>query len=350
MAYRRGTNVKDKLVRTALTDSNQRPGTHSCGQVVMNGLIIIVILTNKRMHNVTYVLITNLAISDMLFAGVVLPQNIHDISHTEDYFEGVLACKLVTSLPIFFIGSAAYTLTMLSWERYRAIVETTKKQLTFHDSKFYVAGLWIASFIVIIPTLIEYNVLEVIDTTSNDTNTTVVSCSMAETSRMFTIVNVVFVTVTIYVLPLIIITINYTRVAMYINRMSKRINSDTGLSTTSNNFILHKRRLRIVSMLAMATLLFGLSWLPYFILHDIITIAGQSDSTENDTIWNALRIALAIFSTMYNFILYIKFSSQFRKGLVSVLTRASAYVKCKQGNNDAVNEMSVQPSPSITIS
>jgi len=35
----------------------------------------------------TDILIVSLAVNDILLAGIVLPQKIHDISHTHEYFE-----------------------------------------------------------------------------------------------------------------------------------------------------------------------------------------------------------------------------------------------------------------------
>jgi len=43
--------------------------------------------TGRRSLTSTDVMIVSLAVNDILFAGIVLPQKIHDISHTEHYFE-----------------------------------------------------------------------------------------------------------------------------------------------------------------------------------------------------------------------------------------------------------------------
>lgn len=56
--------------------------------VLSNAMVIYVVYRNKRMRNVTNLLICNLAASDILFGAFVLPQNLHDITHTESYDEG----------------------------------------------------------------------------------------------------------------------------------------------------------------------------------------------------------------------------------------------------------------------
>lgn len=53
-----------------------------------NLCVVLVVVRNKKMRNVTNIFICNLAISDICLGAIVLPQNIHDISHTASFFEG----------------------------------------------------------------------------------------------------------------------------------------------------------------------------------------------------------------------------------------------------------------------
>lgn len=56
--------------------------------ILSNACVIIIVLKNKKMWTPTNLLICNLAVSDFLFGGVVIPQNLHDIAHTRHYYEG----------------------------------------------------------------------------------------------------------------------------------------------------------------------------------------------------------------------------------------------------------------------
>ena len=71
-----------------------------CGSVAANLSLIVCIWktsTNRRKSNgkssitSTDILIISLAVNDILLAGVVLPQKIHDLSHTEHAFD--CTCK-----------------------------------------------------------------------------------------------------------------------------------------------------------------------------------------------------------------------------------------------------------------
>ncbi|KAH9494863.1 hypothetical protein Btru_015854 [Bulinus truncatus] len=57
--------------------------------VVGNLLVLIVVIKTPKLLNATNVFICNVTVSDILLASLVLPQNIHDISHaSENYYEG----------------------------------------------------------------------------------------------------------------------------------------------------------------------------------------------------------------------------------------------------------------------
>jgi hypothetical protein len=46
------------------------------------------------MRNVTNILICNLSVSDILLGGILLPQNLHDFSHEEDFHEGEISFNI----------------------------------------------------------------------------------------------------------------------------------------------------------------------------------------------------------------------------------------------------------------
>ena len=52
-----------------------------------NVSVVVVMLKIKTLRTVTNIFLSNLAISDMILASLVLPQQVHDVSHTDEYFE-----------------------------------------------------------------------------------------------------------------------------------------------------------------------------------------------------------------------------------------------------------------------
>lgn len=59
--------------------------------VLSNALVIYCVVTRKKLRSVTNVFICNLSVSDILLAGFVMPQRLHDISHTDAFYEGKLS-------------------------------------------------------------------------------------------------------------------------------------------------------------------------------------------------------------------------------------------------------------------
>ena len=57
--------------------------------VFSNSLVIYCVIRIKKLRTVTNVFICNLSVSDILLAGVVLPQRLHDVyHHMNNYIEG----------------------------------------------------------------------------------------------------------------------------------------------------------------------------------------------------------------------------------------------------------------------
>ena len=56
--------------------------------VLNNLLTVLVIVKNKFMRTVTNLFLATVAVSDVLLASVVIPILLHDIGHTQDFYEG----------------------------------------------------------------------------------------------------------------------------------------------------------------------------------------------------------------------------------------------------------------------
>ena len=61
-----------------------------------NVCVVVVMMKIKTMRTVTNLFLTNLAVSDMILVSIVLPLQVHDISHTDEYDE----CKLHVACPM----------------------------------------------------------------------------------------------------------------------------------------------------------------------------------------------------------------------------------------------------------
>jgi hypothetical protein len=71
--------------------------------VISNSMVIIAVWKIKKMRNVTNILICNLSISDIILAGIILPLNLHDLSHEEDFVEKKIKTKSPTLTTILLV-------------------------------------------------------------------------------------------------------------------------------------------------------------------------------------------------------------------------------------------------------
>ena len=58
--------------------------------VLNNLMTILIVFKNKSMRTVTNCFLANVAISDVCLGGIILPIQLHDISHTSEFHEGKL--------------------------------------------------------------------------------------------------------------------------------------------------------------------------------------------------------------------------------------------------------------------
>ena len=56
--------------------------------LLSNIAVLQVVINDKKMHTVTNLFICNLALSDIFMTAFVLPQDLHDLSHADEYFHG----------------------------------------------------------------------------------------------------------------------------------------------------------------------------------------------------------------------------------------------------------------------
>ncbi|KAI8741985.1 neuropeptide FF receptor 2, partial [Biomphalaria glabrata] len=94
---------------------------------------------------------------------------------------------------------------------------------------------------------------------------------------------------------------------------SRGIFNSTSIESVVNQ-AMYRSRYNVVKMMILISLLFCVSWMPYFVLLLIEKITGTSDVTDAESSVQMLRLALAVFSTVYNFLLNIIYNRNFRGG------------------------------------
>ncbi|XP_052818392.1 neuromedin-K receptor-like [Mya arenaria] len=283
--------------------------------IFSNALVIYCVVRFKKLRSVTNALICNLAVSDILLAGFVMPQRLHDITHVEDFFEGDVLCKMVNFTPVLIITTSIYTLVCVSFERKRAIQETHKQQMTFAALYKIVPSLWLFGLLISLPTLLEYRVNHILVDEGNSTRIGL-SCDSSHMEFSYSMTNAIFLVTVAYIVPVIIMFKNYIEVANFVWKKSKQIQAATRAGKV--HYQLFQHRIKVVKLLVVVATIFALSWLPFFITLLYAKITNNDSSADASGFLNLFLLAMATFSTAYNVILYIVYNPSFNKAIKQV--------------------------------
>ncbi|XP_005094654.1 neuropeptide FF receptor 2-like [Aplysia californica] len=284
--------------------------------VVCNILVLIVMLRTPKMMNPTNIFICNLTISDILLSGIVIPQNIHDVSHAStDYYEGDFLCRVVNFCPLMCIMASIYSMVAISFERKRAIIVSTAARPTILVALKIIPAIWGLSFVFCIPTMYEYSAFQ----EPLENGTSITRCGSNGVSWTYTVLNGVALVMLAYIVPLTLLLLNYGSILWFFHGRGVFGHAHVTDAALVQAQALYKGRMNVVKMLILVALLFALSWLPYFALLLLEKVTGKSDVSDIGPIF-MLKIVLSVFSTAYNFLLYVVYNRNFRAGFKALFT------------------------------
>lgn len=123
--------------------------------------------------------------------------------------------------------------------------------------------IWAFSIGIASPTMLEYAVhdVEISYGASNQTRTLKFCGSFIP--RELALANAIFVFFISYIIPVILMTKNYSQIAKFVWRKGKWIYKHLGTTTGSGLF---KHRTRIVKLLVIVVAIFVVTWFPFFVI------------------------------------------------------------------------------------
>ncbi len=239
--------------------------------VLGNVTLLIVTIKHRNLRNAPNILISNLAIADLLFILVTGPTHFENEIHP-CWFSGKFLCALKHYAPVVFRCTCVYSLVALSRERYLVIVVHgmhTLKSRTKLVGVCWAMCAWVVGFIVAAP------ILTTNFATVYDIQNITVSCQAVERrSSRAKIYEVCKLFIT-YLISLIAIAIHCSKMAHFL------IVSTTKFKLRNPTFRRQRRtRMRLAYMTIVITLLFGLSSLPSVIFDFMFHFKPQNFKGE----------------------------------------------------------------------
>ncbi|XP_076456364.1 QRFP-like peptide receptor [Babylonia areolata] len=280
-----------------------------CVLAVFCNLVVVVLTSRKscsRQKSATSMYIVNLAVSDLILAGVTMPLILLD-ANIPEFTKNEWECKLKMALPLFNIYSSVCTMVIMSFDRVRVIIHsisTSRKQ-----AAILLVVTWVLSLGLTAPQFYEYRLVEKWEEEENETE---LACSSAGRDPRFIRTYATLVLVLAYLLPLVLLTNNYVRVVVFV---AKHAGSTRGQVS--------RAKLRVLRTIVTVTVVFVLLWLPYFVLFSIEEVTGTDDSSQFSSTPHVLKQLFVALSALSNPVVYFSLMPDYRRSLRLLLCPAT---------------------------
>ncbi|XP_054164549.1 cholecystokinin receptor-like [Oppia nitens] len=177
--------------------------------IIGNILVIITLAANRRMRSVTNRLLLNLAVSDLLLAVFCMPFTLMVVLYKQFIF-GQLMCSLISYMQAVLVMVSVWTLVVVSVERYYAICQPLRSRgyrQTLSYAYRIIGLVWFGSLVLMSPIAVVSRLLPI-------ENTGDYECRESWPIQRLSIAFTLFLNVILFIIPLMIISINYTLIAI----------------------------------------------------------------------------------------------------------------------------------------
>ena len=298
-------------------------GLICAGGLIGNGLVVFVISRYTKMKTVTNMYILNLSVADFLFLlGMPLPMT---LLITRYWIFGAALCKIYWILTSINWFTGAFTLTVMSADRFLAVVYpiTSMKYRTPKYALGIVVLVWLLSFLVMLPVVLfaQYHQY---------------SCAVQWPSEDQVTGNQIFILYILFVgflIPVLLISLFY---AMLLWRLKKTGPQNRGGERRRS----HRKVTKLVTLIIVV---YVVCWLPFWSFQIHLSFSESvTQSLALKHVFSILTI-LTYANSMINPVLYAFTNDNFRESFISAFRcakdpilpgrRGSQYASGVSGNN-----------------
>nr|KAG5708638.1 hypothetical protein BaRGS_034855 [Batillaria attramentaria] len=236
--------------------------------LVGNVFVILVILRHRHMRTLTNVFFVNLTVGDLMVVCICLPITLGNYIY-KNWVYGSVMCKLTPFLQGTAVGVSVLSMMSISINRYFAIHKPLKAKIVFSRGKVGVmlVAIWLVSIAAVSPFLIINSVTSFGLKGVFEMSACEEKWGSKEARQTYNLV----IFCLLFVLPLLIMAVLYTRISLALFADDAHLfetNSTTGKYVASGQAqrVLKQRR-KTVRSLILLVVLFGVSWLPYYVVN-----------------------------------------------------------------------------------
>ncbi|XP_030620986.1 gonadotropin releasing hormone receptor 2 [Chanos chanos] len=218
--------------------------------------------SNSKRKSHVRLLITNLAVADLLVTFIVMPLDaVWNV--TVQWLAGDLTCRILMFLKLLAMYSCAFVTVVISLDRQSAILNPLAINKAKRRNKILLTIAWGMSIVLSIPQAFFFHLVTISSPERFTQCTTHGSFTFHWQETLYNMLTFSF----LFLLPLIIMITCYTRILLEISkRMAKdnMISSEVRLRRSKNN--IPKARMRTLKMSVVIVISFVVCWTPYYLL------------------------------------------------------------------------------------
>ncbi|XP_055971202.1 G-protein coupled receptor 83 [Sorex fumeus] len=272
-----------------------------------NALVCHVVFKNRRMHSATSLFIVNLAVADMLITLLNTPFTLARFVNST-WVSGKAMCHVSRFAQYCSLHVSALTLTAIALDRHQVIMHPLKPRISTTRGLVYIVVIWAMAAAFSLPHAICQKLFTF--RYSEDIVRSLCLPDFPEPADLFWKYLDLATFVLLYLLPLLIISVAYARVA------KKLWHCNTiGDVTTEQYLALRRKKKTTIKMLTLVVVLFALCWFP---LNCYVLLLSSKVVRTNNGLYFAFHW-LATSSTCYNPFIYCWLNESFRLELKALL-------------------------------
>ncbi|XP_032750855.1 neuromedin-B receptor [Rattus rattus] len=226
-----------------------------------NIMLVKIFLTNSTMRSVPNIFISNLAAGDLLLLLTCVPVDASRYFFDEWVF-GKLGCKLIPAIQLTSVGVSVFTLTALSADRYRAIVNPMDMQTSgvVLWTSLKAVGIWVVSVLLAVPEAVFSEVARI---GSSDNSSFTACIPYPQTDELHPKIHSVLIFLVYFLIPLVIISIYYYHIAKTLIKSAHNLPGEYNEHTKKQM----ETRKRLAKIVLVFVGCFVFCWFPNHILY-----------------------------------------------------------------------------------
>lgn len=269
-----------------------------------NSIIIYVVRMRLKNRVPFNLLIVNMAVCDIIYAFAAAPFGVHFIWVRSLWFDGgfgVFLCKFKEYALLFSISTSILTLTVMSADRYLAIVHVLKRPLSRRKVFYAIAIIWVVSLLLSSGELVKANSVAFQGK---------IHCLLRwNTDKKINVMinriefNIKFIT--FFALPLVIMVSFYYSIIRFL-----WLRKVPGVKSDENDKKIKRQCQKVVLMLVSMLTVFAVGWLPVHVAHYLSYYTNHCNLPLSVLLFMVL---VAHANSAINPCLYIVFNNSFRE-------------------------------------